>query len=826
MTGVTDNMSFMVIVYLLTGIFYMLIGSFSLMYDIKNRLNRIFFVFCLDLSLWAVMLMLMNATADAETATIFRRAATIFWSLLYCLMLHFLLTLVKKDRFLKHPMFLVLFYIPALFSIFLYYYYNPITADYLVRLPYGWAYINRTGNGMVFDLYLVLYISFYVVASIFLILVWGKLSPLKREKKQAKIIAGTILVVFVFGSLTDVILPILDKPVVPALTVCLIVIPVYGIWYSIKRYRLMNLSPQNVVADVMKTMREGLIITDRNNHIRDVNDGAEEMTGYSRDELIDKPIEIVFGDFSGGCPLTPTNSMDITLRRKDKELLEVLLSSSTLLDDWGEPYGSVLIFQDMSETKRIQKELLASHVELENKVLARTKELNLANEELKNEIESRIGMENKIRKMAYYDHLTGLANKKMFIDDVNSIIAEHRGQQYSMAVLYLDLDSFKMINDTLGHAQGDELLKQVSERLISTVRMNDPIARVGGDEFLVMVQDNADERSVGLIASRLNDAFRRQFDLDGNEVYITVSIGIAVYPADGEDAETLIMNADIAMNKAKEKGKNKYELCNSTMKTSLQEIMTLTNQLYKAVSRNEFELYYQPQVDISSGMIVGFEALIRWNHPEMGMISPGRFIPIAEKTGLILPIGEWVLENACRQIKYWHDLGFPRVPVAVNLSVRQFMDYDLVGVVERILKETGLEPGYLELEITESILMEDTKYISETLQQLDRMGVKISIDDFGMKYSSLNYLKQIPLHRLKIDMSFVQGITVNHKDEIIIDGIISLAKNLGIDVLAEGVETLEQLDFLKNARCFTVQGYFLYKPMTAENINYSLVKIP
>lgn len=588
----------------------------------------------------------------------------------------------------------------------------------------------------------------------------------------------------------------------------------------------MNLSPQNVVADVMKTMREGLIITDRNNHIRDVNDGAEEMTGYSRDELIDKPIEIVFGDFSGGCPLTPTNSMDITLRRKDKELLEVLLSSSTLLDDWGEPYGSVLIFQDMSETKRIQKELLASHVELENKVLARTKELNLANEELKNEIESRIGMENKIRKMAYYDHLTGLANKKMFIDDVNSIIAEHRGQQYSMAVLYLDLDSFKMINDTLGHAQGDELLKQVSERLISTVRMNDPIARVGGDEFLVMVQDNADERSVGLIASRLNDAFRRQFDLDGNEVYITVSIGIAVYPADGEDAETLIMNADIAMNKAKEKGKNKYELCNSTMKTSLQEIMTLTNQLYKAVSRNEFELYYQPQVDISSGMIVGFEALIRWNHPEMGMISPGRFIPIAEKTGLILPIGEWVLENACRQIKYWHDLGFPRVSVAVNLSVRQFMDYDLVGVVERILKETGLEPGYLELEITESILMEDTKYISETLQQLDRMGVKISIDDFGMKYSSLNYLKQIPLHRLKIDMSFVQGITVNHKDEIIIDGIISLAKNLGIDVLAEGVETLEQLDFLKNARCFTVQGYFLYQPMTAENINYSLVKIP
>lgn len=393
-----------------------------------------------------------------------------------------------------------------------------------------------------------------------------------------------------------------------------------------------------------------------------------------------------------------------------------------------------------------------------------------------------------------------------------------------MAVLYLDLDSFKMINDTLGHAQGDKLLKMVSERLVSVIRRSDPIARIGGDEFLILVQNRADESSATIIASRLNKAFRQQFVLDGNEVHITVSIGIALYPVDGEDAETLIKNADIAMYTAKEKGKNKYELCTPAMKSSIQEIMNLTNQLYKAVGRKEFELYYQPQVDISSGMIVGFEALIRWNHPEMGMISPAKFIPIAEKTGLILPIGEWVLKNACRQIKKWHDRGFQRVPVAVNLSVRQFIDYDLVSTVERVLYETGLEPGYLELEITESILMEDAKSIAATLERLDQMGVKISIDDFGMKYSSLNYLKQIPLHRLKIDMSFVQGITVNHKDEIIIDGIISLAKNLGIEVLAEGVETLPQLDFLKNARCFIVQGFYLYGPMSAEEISASLVK--
>lgn len=813
-------MSFMVIVYLLTGIFYVLIGSFSLMYDNKNKLNRIFFAFCLDLSLWSTMLMLMNAASDAVTATVFRRTATIFWSLLYSLMLHFLLVLAEKDSFLNKPWYLVLFYLPSIINIYIYYIYNPISEDLIVRLPHGWAYANSTGNGLLFDCYLPLYICSYVLASILLVLAWGRQSPLKREKKQAKIIAGTVIAVFVFGSLTDVILPVLGKPIVPALTVSMIVIPVYGVWYSIKRYRLMNLNPQNVTTDVLKTMKEGLIITDRNNRIRDINDGARMMLGYSREEIVDKPMDLILKN----SPCAPDGMHELTLRTKDDRMLEVTVSSSTLLDEWHEPYGTVLILQDVSENKRIQKELQASYDELEQKVLDRTRELNAANHDLKTEIESRTAMEDEIRKLAYFDHLTGLSNKKMFIDYVNGIITENRGKDFSMAVLYLDLDSFKMINDTMGHATGDELLKLVSERLVSIIRMSDPIARVGGDEFLILVQNSADESSATIIANRLNEAFRRHFDLAGNEVHVTASIGIAIYPVDGEDAETLIKNADIAMYTAKENGKNKYELCTCAMKSSLLEIMKLTNQLYKAVGRREFELYYQPQVDISSGMIVGFEALIRWNHPELGIISPGQFIPIAEKTGLILPIGEWVLRNACRQMKLWHDQGFQRVPVAVNLSVRQFMDYDLVGMVSEVLLDTGLEPGYLELEITESILMEDTKSIAETLQRLDQMGVKISMDDFGMKFSSLNYLKQLPLHRLKIDMSFVQGITVNHKDEIIIDGIITLAKNLGIDVLAEGVETLEQLDFLKTARCFIVQGFYLYEPMTADKISVSLVK--
>ncbi|MBP7176447.1 MAG: EAL domain-containing protein [Thermoclostridium sp.] len=814
-------MSFLVIVYLLTSIFYVFIGTFSLMYDVKNKLNRVFFFFCLDLSLWSTILMLMNAASDAATATVFRRIATIFWSILYCLMLHFLLVLVEKDRLLSKPWFLGLFYLPAMISIYIYYIFTPVSSDLIVRVKQGWVYWNSGGNGILADFYLPLYYVTYILASIFLIRFWGKQSPMKRVKKQARILVVTIITVSILGSLTDIILPALGKPVVPALTVCFIVIPVYGIWYSIKRYRLMNLNPQNVVADVLKTMKEGMLITDRSHFIRDINEGARMMLGYSREELSGKPLELVVKNMPDFIDQPGTN--ELMLIRKDNQMLEVSFSSSTLLDEWNEPYGTVLIFQDLSENKRIQKELQASHDQLEQKVLERTRELNAANQDLKIEIDSRIGMEKEIRKLAYYDHLTGLSNKKRFIDSVNRVIAEKQTQDFSLAILYLDLDSFKIINDTMGHAQGDQLLKMVSQRLVSTVGNSDSIARVGGDEFLILVTGEAD--SIDAIASRLNETFYRQFNLSGNEVYVTTSIGVAIYPVDGEDAETLIKNADIAMYRAKDKGKNKYEVCTPAMKSSLVEIMNLTNQLYKAVSHREFELYYQPQVDISSGMIVGFEALIRWNHPELGKIAPEKFISIAEKTGLILPIGEWVLKNACQQMKHWHDQGFQRVPVAVNLSVRQFVDYDLVGMVAQALEETGLEPGYLELEITESILMEDTRSISETLQRLDDMGVKIAMDDFGMKYSSLNYLKQIPLHRLKIDMSFVQGITVNRKDEIIIDGIITLAKNLGIDVLAEGVETLEQLDFLKNSRCFIIQGYYLYEPMTADKIYGTLVKI-
>lgn len=817
-------MSLMVLIYLLTSIFYLYIGAFSLMYDKKNKINRIFFVFCLDLALWSMMLMLMNAASDTVTATVFRKTATLFWSLVYCLMLHFLLVLVKKDRFLKKPWNLILFYLPAMFSIFLYYFYDYVSPEEIVKIPGGWAYMNIIGNGQILDYYLPVYYGCYVLASIYLILMWGRQSPLKREKKQAKIIVATIIAVFILGSMTDIVLPVLGIPFLPPLTISFIMIPVFGVWYSIKRYRLMNLSPQNVVFDVLETMQEGMIITDRDHVIRDVNIGALTMLGYHKEEIRNKPVERILPEGCDFNEIGQNNEFAFMLKTKKDKTLPVLISSSNLLDEWGESYGSVFLFQDLTQIKKIQQELLMSHDQLEQKVLERTRALNMANEELKNEIKSRIHMENEITKLAYYDQLTGISNKKLFIDYVNEIIRRNKNKDMSLAILYLDLDSFKMINDTMGHQQGDALIKQVAERLLSRVRVRDSIARIDGDEFLILAQEQCSDVSISTIASSLKDAFKHQFTLSGNDVHITASIGVAMYPVDGGDAETLIRNADIAMCKAKEKGKNKIVICDDSMKSNLQEVVDLTNQLYKAIGRNEFELYYQPQVDIETSSIVGFEALLRWNHPELGLIPPGRFIPIAEKTGLILPIGEWVLKMACKQMKAWHDAGVVKVPVAVNLSAKQFQGYDIMGLVSRTLSETGLSPEYLELEITESALMEDTQAVSKTLERLNQLGIRISIDDFGMRYSSLYYLKQIPLNRLKIDMSFVRGITVNRKDEVIIDGMIHLAKNLGINILAEGVETFPQLQFLKNASCTVIQGFYLYRPMNAERISELLTK--
>ncbi len=431
---------------------------------------------------------------------------------------------------------------------------------------------------------------------------------------------------------------------------------------------------------------------------------------------------------------------------------------------------------------------------------------------------ARVEAEKEINYLAYYDGTTGLPNRTLFINRLEQSIHLARRLEKLIGVIFLDLDSFKAVNDTVGHAGGDEILKRVAERLSRSLRKSDTVARFGGDEFLISVNQISRVEDIKTIADNIMKTFAEPFRINGQQFFISASAGIAVFPIDGEEAEVLIKNADLAMYASKNKGKNQYTMCSPEMKEDMLKRMKLINGLYRALERNELELYYQPQISVITKEIIGIEALVRWNHPELGMMPPSTFIPLAEQTGLIKPIGQWVLETACRQNKEWRDKGLPPMRIAVNLSVEQFRDPELIDTVARVLNETGLEPEYLELEITENATSYDLDYIIPVLHELKKLGVSIAIDDFGTEYSSLSRLKVLPVDRLKIDMRFVQSIAESDKDEAIARTVVQLAKNLRLNVTAEGVETEKQFQFFGNQMCDEVQGFYFYKPMPAAEL--------
>ncbi|HPP74600.1 MAG TPA: EAL domain-containing protein [Armatimonadota bacterium] len=430
--------------------------------------------------------------------------------------------------------------------------------------------------------------------------------------------------------------------------------------------------------------------------------------------------------------------------------------------------------------------------------------------------------EQKLDHLAHHDVLTGLPNRLLFSDRLSKSLAQARRDDRLLAVMFLDLDRFKMINDTLGHNIGDKLLKQVAERLTGTLREVDTIARMGGDEFTLVIEGISRAQDAAIVAQRALDVFCQPFMVDGRELFVTASIGISMYPNDGADVETLVRNADTSMYRAKEQGRNTYHLFTESLNATVFERMVMEHSLRKALERDEFIVHYQPRVDIRSGSILGAEALVRWQHPEMGLVMPGQFIPLAEETGLIVPISEWVLDAACSQSKIWQDKNSPILDIAVNISARQFQKGDLVSAVKKALDRTELDPTCLHLELTESILMHNTDAAIDILNKLKDMGVKISIDDFGTGYSSLSYLKKFPVDAVKIDRSFIKDITTNPDDAAIAGAVIAMAHSLKLKVIAEGVETLEQLEFLKSINCDEMQGYFISRPVPAEEFHHLL----
>jgi diguanylate cyclase (GGDEF)-like protein len=426
--------------------------------------------------------------------------------------------------------------------------------------------------------------------------------------------------------------------------------------------------------------------------------------------------------------------------------------------------------------------------------------------------------EERVRHLAHYDELTGLPNRSMFNEQLARALTLARRYSKPLAVLFIDLDRFKIINDTLGHDAGDRVLTEIAERLHGCLRDSDTVGRLGGDEFVVLIEELPEPMHVAAVAQKILAAVAAPFILEAQEFHVTASIGISTYPEDSEDISTLLKNADIAMYRAKEQGKNNYQFYSAQMNVHSIERLALESNLRRALERNEFLLYYQPKIDISSGRVTGVEALIRWQQPGKALLAPGQFIPLAEETGLIVPIGEWVLKTACARCKLWQKQGLQPLRVAVNLSARQFAHESLLQDVARILTQTGLDPSFLELEITESMVMHKPEQAVALLNELKAMGIHLSIDDFGTGYSSLNYLKRFPIDSLKIDRLFIRDIPADTDDAAITRAIISMAHSLRLKVIAEGVETAEQLRFLREHGCDEMQGYHFSPPLPEEQV--------
>jgi diguanylate cyclase (GGDEF)-like protein/PAS domain S-box-containing protein len=457
----------------------------------------------------------------------------------------------------------------------------------------------------------------------------------------------------------------------------------------------------------------------------------------------------------------------------------VLLSASLVRSPAGEPQYYIIQIQDITDRK---------HADLQ------------------------------LQYIANHDPLTGLLNRLEFDNRLTLALTSVQRRSSKLALLFLDLDRFKLINDSLGHTTGDMLLREVGERLKKTVRSNDILARLGGDEFIILLQEIAEIDDIARIAQKTIEMITQPFTFQGNDIVVTASIGISVFPSDGDTSQTLLMNADTAMYLAKDRGKNNYQFYSQEMTTRSIERMTIERGLRQALKNQEFVLYYQPQTNAGDGATVRAEALVRWQHPELGLIPPDRFIHVAEETGLIVPIGYWVLRTACLQARQWQENHASFTHVAVNVSPRQFQEKDLFQTIENVLKETGLQPEFLELEITESAVMHEPEKTLEVLYRLHELGVLLSIDDFGTGYSSLTYLRQFPVHSVKIDRSFVMGIPEDQGSMTLVQGIIALAHELKLQVTAEGVENEAQLAFLIHQQCDLLQGYLLSRPITAQQL--------
>lgn len=803
--------------FFLFSVIYILSGIFMYYKDKFSQINKSFLFFSLSAGLWGIGLTFMMVSEDIGSANLWRVISVIGLSNTFVSWLIFAIAL-KSKKIIAIEKICLLMIIPIFFVIdTLRYEPNEVLVlvGYLWRLAYSFRPLEIT---------FIVYLMLCFFSGIIIINNWGKEVTKIKEKIQSKLIVRASLSSILVSFLLDQLSYLYNLNLVYS-GIFGISIIIFIIVYTSSKYKMLTINTEYVSEYIFKSVSDPIIFLGEDFKIKNANNIALKMIGRSLKEientLLSNFITTDRLNFLRLKDYKNVNNVECKLFKSEKEYIECSLSASVIYDEFNDMLGIVIILRDISERKKSESLLRNYNMELENKILERTSKLEEANEILKIEIAERKAAEKRILYMGYYDELTDLPNRRYFNEFINKYISDIKTSEKCFAVIFLDLDNFKYVNDTYGHKSGDQLLKDFSKHINSAIRGNDVLARIGGDEFLILLSDLNKENAIKIIeevSKRIMEIVKEPYIIEDKENFITASIGASCYPQDGEDSDTLIKNADIAMYEAKRFGKNNLKICNEELKNRIIEKAQVRNALYRAIELEELLLYYQPQVNIKLNKIIGFEALLRWHYKKQKFISPIEFIPIAEETGLIIPIGYWVIEKACRMLKKYQDQGF-KYTMAINLSSNQLEDADFAGGVFKIINETGVDSNYLEFEITERITLNTSEEILKNLFFLKTLGIKISLDDFGIEYSSYMKIKSLPIDKIKIAKEFIQEINENKKDNEIISSIIQLSRDLNLSIIAEGVEEISQLEYLKSKDCEEVQGYIYYKPMPDSEID-------
>jgi diguanylate cyclase (GGDEF)-like protein len=764
--------------------------------------NRGFFALIMALNFWSAGLALATNAPDAATCEMWRRFSALGWGTAYAVLLHFILIITGSRAPLKKWWFYPLLYLPAAITVFAFAIpndFNPFPYQ-LHYTQYGW--VNVAENNA-WDWFFYAYYIAYTVAGLLLLWRWGKKARDLNIKKQSRNILLAIIAALILASFTDVLLSSM-YPILPQMAPAIMLVPILAVYHTLKKdsFKIDELHRSSSYVNIIAGVTLYVIISFYQFLFLPESEIAGSL--YMEESTI------------RGVLLQIQMLISIWLVLKENKpgyVASLLMNATNLI------HAFVIIIRSMSPAPlpalfsyagvmmittliKLYKDKTAEYIERINSQ--------------RNSLEE---SEQKLYKMAYYDSLTGLPNRELFMEHLNHSILMARRNATMVGVLFVDFDSFKSVNDLAGHVTGDLVLWQAAQLISSCLREEDTMARFGGDEFLIKVSNVKRLEDISKTVKRIKNVLKEPITVQDVEYFISASIGVAIYPIDGEDPETLIRNADIAMYSAKSKGKNQCVFCTAEIKEDIIKKLKLTNSLYRALDKNELSLQYQPLVKVETLEICGFEVLLRWNNEEYGQIPPKDFIPLAEQTGLIKPIGLWVIRTACEQLKLFQDYFHKELSIAINLSLLQLKDPGIADDINAILKATSTDAKNIQIEITESSAFKEEPFLLERLQEIKKRGASIAIDDFGTGHSSLSRLQVFPIDLIKIGTEFVRGISSrSNKDRAIIKSIIQIAKNLGVEVVAEGVETEEQFIYLRDSACDKVQGYYFYKPMSAGEI--------